>query len=155
MIHSIRTVKQEIRVLGLDTCGKKEVFGAVVRGGSFLDGVVRFALARNGERQLSSEVLATKYYPELRVLMLHDPGKRLVSDRLEKVVGLYVIRISERASNGYSVFRSEHSRVFQKSHLTCSTVDRILSVTWTYGTLPEPVRIAHLLASRRPPISRA
>ena len=151
MIHSIRTVKREIRVLGLDTCGSGEVFGAVVRGGSFLDGVVRFALAGNGERQLGRRVLATKYYPELRVLMLHDPGKRLASDFLEKVVGLYVIRISQRASNGYSIFRSELGRVFQKSHLTRSTVAGILSVTWTYGVLPEPVRIAHLLASRRLP----
>ena len=149
MIRTIETVKPEIRILGLDTCRDGEVFGAVVRGGMYLDGFVHFDLERNGSRQLGKYVLATKYYPELRALMLHDPINRLVVATIEKVTMLPVISISigGRAARGYSVFRSQHGTVQRKSSLPISTVDKILYVTWTYGTLPEPVRVAHELAS--------
>ena len=149
MIHTIETVKQEIRILGLDTCRDGEVFGAVLRGGMYLDGFVHFDLERNGSRQLGKNVLATKYYPELRALMLHDPKNRLEITTIENVTMLPVISISEgrRAAKGYSVFRSKHGAVQRRSSLPSSTVDKILSVTWTYGTLPEPARVAHELAS--------
>ncbi len=150
MIRTIETVKPEIRILGLDTCRNGEVFGAVVRGGLYLDGFVHFDLERSGSRQLGEYVLATKYYPELRALMLHDPKDRLVITTIENVTMLPVIIISKgwRAARGYSVFRSPHGAVQRKSSLPSSTVDKILSVTWTYGTLPEPARVAHELASR-------
>ncbi len=149
MIHTIETVKPEIRVLGLDACRDGEVFGAVVRGGMYLDGFVHFDLERNGSRQLGKNVLATKYYPELRALMLHDPKNRLEITTIENVTMLPVISISKggREARGYSVFRSQHGAVQRKSSLPSSTVDKILSVTWTYGTLPEPARVAHELAS--------
>ncbi len=126
MIRTIETVKPEIRILGLDTCRDGEVFGAVVRGGMYLDGFVHFDLERYGSRQLGKRVLATKYYPELRALMLHDPKNRLVITTVENVTMLPVISISKggRVARGY-----------------------FLSVTWTYGTLPEPARVAHELAS--------
>lgn len=141
-----------MRVLGLDTCGKGEVFGAVVRGGLFLDGVVRFELGRCAEQQLAENVLATKYYPELRAIMLHDRGNQLDHGRLETMVRLPVIEVSNarEAPKGYSVFQSEHGRLLHRSHLSRSVLDRVLSVTWTYGGLPEPARIAHVLAKRRP-----
>ena len=149
MIRTIETVKSEIRILGLDTCRDGEVFGAVVRGGMYLDGFVHFDMERNGSRQLGNYVLATKYYPELRALMLHDPKNRLVITAVENVTMLPVISISKggRAAKGYSVFRSQHGVVQRKSSLPSSTVDKILSVTWTYGMLPEPARVAHELAS--------
>ena len=149
MIRTIETVKPEIRILGLDTCRDGEVFGAVVRGGMYLDGFVHFDLGRSGSRQLGQYVLATKYYPELRALMLHDPKNRLAITTVENVTKLPVISISKgrRVARGYSVFRSQHGAVQRKSSLPSSTVDKILSVTWTYGTLPEPARVAHELAS--------
>jgi len=149
LIQTIETVKPEIRILGLDTCRDGEVFGAVVRGGKYLDGFVHFGLERNGSRQLGKYVLATKYYPELRALMLHDPKNRLVITTVENVTMLPVISISKggRAARGYSVFRSQRGAIQRKSSLPISTVDKILSVTWTYGTLPEPARVAHELAS--------
>ena len=153
MIQTIETVKPEIRILGLDTCRDGEVFGAVVRGGMYLDGFVHFDLERNGSRQLGKHVLATKYYPELRALMLHDPKAHLVPDTLEKVTRLPVISISKgrRADRGYSVFRSKQGTILIKSRLPSSIVIRILSRTWTYGALPEPLRIAHLTAKRLDP----
>jgi endonuclease V-like protein UPF0215 family len=149
MIHPLETIKPEIRVLGLDTCRDGKVFGAVVRGGKYLDGVVHFDLDRNGSRQLGKHILATKYYPELRTLMMHDPENHLVMSTLEKVTMLPVISISKerKAGKGYSVFRSQQGTILRKSSLPSSTVDKILSLTWTYGAFPEPARVAHQLAS--------
>jgi endonuclease V-like protein UPF0215 family len=149
LIQTIETVKPEIRILGLDTCKHGEVFGAVVRGGMYLDGVLHFDLDRYGSRQVGKQILATKYYPELRALMLHDPKNRLATSTVENVTMLPAISIykGRKAARGYSVFRSQHGVVQRKSNLPSSTVDKILSVTWTYGTLPEPARVAHELAS--------
>src|SRR6266705_6772310 len=109
LTHQIRTVKREMRVLGLDTCRKGEVFGAVIRGGWFLDGVVRFGLGRPAEQQLAENVRATKYYPELRAIMLHDPGNHLGHGGPEAMVGLPVIAVSNarEVPKEYFVFRSE------------------------------------------------
>ena len=148
MIHTVETVKEEIRVLGLDTCRKGEVFGAVVRGGKYLDGVVHFEFSKGGDGELCERIRGTKYFPELRILMLHDPRKQLLPDLLEQITGLPVIRVSERANAGPLVFRSKLGAVAQQSHLTKQIANKILSVTWTSGNLPEPARIAHLLAGR-------
>ena len=148
MIRPIETVKPEIRVLGLDTCREGEVFGAVVRGGMYLDGVIHFYVDGNRSRQLGKYVVATKYYPELRALMLHDPENHLVTGTLEQVTMLPVISIFEgrRVGRGYSIFHSLHGTILQKSNLPSSIVDKILLVTWTYGAVPEPARLAHQLA---------
>jgi len=137
-----------MRVLGLDTCRKGEVFGAVIRGGWFLDGVVRFGLGRPAEQQVAENVRATKYYPELRAIMLHDPGNHLAHGLLETVVRLPVIAVSNarEVPKGYSFFRSEHGTLLHRSRLSRSTADQVLSLTWTCGRLPEPARIAHVLA---------
>ena len=149
MTFSIRTVKREIRILGLDTCRINEVLGAVVRGGYFLDGVIRVRLPDNhAARDLASEILASKYYPELRAIMLHDPGRRLKPSLLEKVARLPVIAASRtnRPGRRDAAFHSAFGTLFHQSRLPKSVVDKILSLTWTCGGLPEPARIAHILS---------
>ncbi len=150
MTLSIRAVKREIRILGLDTCRIDEVVGAVVRGGYFLDGVIRLRLPDNHvDRDLARGILVTKYYPELRAIMVHDPGLRLKPSRLEKVARLPVIAVSRKRRPGTrdAAFHSELGTLFHQSRLPKSVVDKILSLTWTCGRLPEPLRVAHLLAS--------
>ena len=148
MTRPIRTVKREIRILGLDTCKKRNVFGAVLRGGLFLDGVIHHQLGEHAELGLARAVLATRYYPELRAIMLHDPGQDLVGGRLEMVVKLPVMEVSRmsKPEHHYSVFKSEHGTLYHRSRLPRSVADRILSLTWQYDGLPEPARIAHLLS---------
>ncbi len=85
MIHTIETVKQEIRVLGLDTCSPGKAFGVVARGGEYLDGVIRFSLEENSSTRLGKAVLGTKYYPELRAIMLHDSNTHVFDGHLEKI----------------------------------------------------------------------
>ncbi len=149
MTLSIRTVKREIRILGLDTCRIEEVIGAVVRGGYFLDGVIRLRLPNNHvDRDLARGILATKYYPELRAIMLHDPGRSLKPSLLETVARLPVIAVSRTRRPGTrdTAFHSELGTLFHQSRLPKSVVDKILLLTWTCGGIPEPARVAHLLA---------
>ena len=150
MIRPIGTIKREIRILGLDTCGGEEVLGAIVRGGSFLDGIVRFKPQERTEQKLAEDVLATKYYPELRALMLHDTNNVFRTSVLQALVGLPVIKVSSarKKSKNYSVFRSSRGTLFHQSDIASAVTARILALTWSMGTLPEPVRIAHLLSKR-------
>ncbi len=148
MTRTIRTIKREIRILGLDTCRKRNVFGAVVRGGFFLDGVIKHQLGENAEVGLARAVLGTKYYPELRGIMLHDPGQYLVGVRLETMVKLPVMEVSRmsKPQHHYSLFKSEHGTLYHRSRLPLSVANSILSLTWQVGGFPEPARIAHLLS---------
>lgn len=149
---SLRTVKREIRVLGLDTCRKGIVVGAVVRGGLFLDGVMRL----QGSKSLTSVgvakfVRASRYYPELRVIMTHDKRHALDSISLERSVGLPVIQVATSPRQGYRRYATKNGAVRIRTRLPIQTVTRIVSLTCTRGRMPEPLRIAHLLAgSRRP-----
>jgi endonuclease V-like protein UPF0215 family len=148
LTRTIRTVKREIRVLGLDTCRKGLVYGAVVRGGLYLDGVISHKMESSVEQGLAKAILASKYYPELRVLMTHDPRHQIGCALLEQLVRLPVMEVSlsKRPRKGFSLFGSERGRVLYQSRLAQSIAERIMSLTWLYGELPEPVRIAHLLS---------
>ncbi len=149
MTIPIRTVKREIRILGLDTCRKGDVFGAVVRGGLFLDGVIHFHLPRKrAEVELARGILSAKHYPELRALIVHDPGHHLDPDVLENLVRLPAMEVSmvNEPRRGYAIFQSRHGTLFHRSPLVPSIADKILSLTWSRGRLPEPARIAHLLS---------
>ncbi len=156
MIHAIETVKQEIRILGVDTCRSGQAFGVVTRGGKYLDGVIRFSLERNSSTSLGKALLGTKYYPELRAIMMHDPKSHVVASILEKSTKLPVIAVlgKRRPKGRYSMFRSEYGTIGYRSRLPRATVERILGLTWTYGPLPEPARVAHLLAERTVEIAR-
>lgn len=149
---SIRSVKREIRILGLDTCRTGEVFGAIVRGGLFLDGVVRFRLTDNlVEQELAKAILSTRYYPELRAIMLHDPKQLLSSTTLENRSRLPIIEIARQrqAGKGYVRSYANHKTLFRRTRLARETVQKILALTMTGAGLPEPVRVAHLLAKSK------
>ncbi len=144
---NLRTVKKEIRVLGLDTCRKGVIIGAVVRGGLYLDGVVRL----QGGDSISSVAVAkfvrtSRYYPELRVIMTHDKRRSLNARLLEKEVGLPLIQVATRPRRGYKRYLTKNGAVSIRTRLPVETVTKIVSLTWTRGTMPEPLRIAHIIA---------
>jgi endonuclease V-like protein UPF0215 family len=148
----IRSVKKEIRILGLDTCRTGEVFGVIVRGGLFLDGVVRFPLADDlVGQELARAIVSTRYYPELRAIMLHDPKQLLSPETLENRSRLPIIEIARerQARKGYVRFRANRKTLFHRTRLPRETVEEILALTWTHEGFPEPVRVAHLLASSK------
>ena len=147
------TVKKEIRTLGLDLCNPRRLVGAVVRGGTFLDGVVVFpSKPIPKSRSIGSAILGTRFFPELRLIMTHDPEVRLDAKIIEKLTGLPVIQIDsarKRDSDGFKPYMVERKWLQVKSLVPPGVLQEILSTTWTTGMLPEPLRIAHLVARSR------
>ena len=155
MRRPIGQVKKEIRTLGLDTCNPRSVVGVIVRGGLYLDGVVSFPHAQNEPaRNCAERIIELRYFPELRAMMLHDPKDQLNSKLLERVTKLPTIAISKgrpRHGRSYRVFQGKLGRIWVKTWLESPAFGKIFSVSWTIEKLPEPVRIAHLLAKQGVP----
>lgn len=153
MIRPITTVKREIRILGIDTCDPDRNIGAVVRGGSFLEGILVFKASRKNDRSsLGSEIVKIPYYPELRGIMIHDPSNRLDPDSIERLTQLSVMVLSNPQPENikkFISFKTRRGHLLVKTRLPISTLEKIIDVTWTNAKLPEPVRLAHLLAKTR------
>jgi hypothetical protein len=147
------TIKKEIRTLGLDLCKPRHLVGAIVRGGVYLDGVVVFPSSPiPNSRPIASAILETRFFPELRLIMTHDPETRLNSRTIERSTRLPVIQVNsakERSLNGFKPYIIRGKELQVKSSLPSGILQEILSITWTTGILPEPLRIAHLLARTR------
>ena len=144
----LRTVKRELRILGIDTCNPTLTVGIVHRGGSYLDGVIGFGGGVIVSRVLAKEITESKYFPELRLVMIHDPSKLLDPSRIEQTTGLPCVTVSIREERGrsYRVFSADRQRLWVKTRLDTTTIKRILSLTWKTARLPEPLRVAHILA---------
>lgn len=152
MSRPITHVKQEIRILGLDTCNPRFTVGAVVRGGRFLDGVIVYSRGQpKSAGELLKRITNSKYFPELRAIMLHDPTGNLDSELIQRKIRLPVINVSNIGhgnEGSYRAFRKNRRQLWFKAQIETSTVQRILSLVWIKDRLPEPLRIAHLLAKR-------
>jgi endonuclease V-like protein UPF0215 family len=147
------TVKKEIRILGLDLCNPRRLVGAIVRGGVYLDGVVVFPSNPIPQsRSIASAIVRSRFFPELRLIMTHDPETRVDAKIIERLTNLPVIQIDssrKRHSNGFKPYQVGRKELQVKSSLLPRILQEILSITWTTGILPEPLRIAHLLARSR------
>lgn len=147
------TVKREIRTLGVDLCNPRRLVGAVVRGGTFFDGVVVFPSNTTAKsKSIASAILETRFFPELRLIMTHDLKVRLDAEVIERLTGLPVIEINSAKksnSDGFKPYNVGRKLLQVKSSLRPRVLQEILSTTWTTGLLPEPLRIAHLVARSR------
>lgn len=150
MIRPMRAVKEEIRILGLDTCNPGLTVGVVARGGLYLDGVISFPPnPKNTVRECARRIVDSAYFPELRAVMLHDPNDERDSRSLERITRLPTIAISKdelRPGRGYKVFQGNLGRLWVKTRVELTILKKILTASWTFGRLPEPLRLAHLLA---------
>jgi hypothetical protein len=144
------TVKKEIRTLGLDLCNPRRLVGAVVRGGTFLDGILVFpSKPIPKSKSIGSAIRRTRFFPELRVIMTHDPKMRLDAKVIERSTRLPVIQVDsarKRSSEGFKPYKVGRKWLRAKSLLPPGVLQEILSTTWTTGMLPEPLRITHLVA---------
>jgi len=151
MIRTIRPIKKETRTLGLDTCNPGPTIGAISRGANYLDGIISFPPAtKNSSRELSRRIVESAYFPELRAIMLHNPNGDLNTSIMERTTKLPTMAISEtkpRQDRGYRSFQGELGRLWVKTRLESTIFTKILAATWATGELPEPLRVAHLLAS--------
>jgi endonuclease V-like protein UPF0215 family len=147
------TVKKEIRTLGLDLCNQRRFVGTIVRGGLYLDGVLAFpSESAPNNSSIASMIIGTRFFPELRLIMTHDPEERLDSSRTEKLTGLPVIEVDTARtgkSGGFKSYAVGKKNLQAKSTLEPEVLQKIFSTTWVMGTLPEPLRIAHLIAGSR------
>lgn len=108
--RSIRVIKPEIRVLGVDdgqfTPHSKEqvpVVGVVFRGGSWLDGVMHTLLTVDGfdaTEKITKMVTCSPHYKQLRVIMLNGvtfAGFNIVDIKaLNAQTGLPVIAVTQK-----------------------------------------------------------
>ena len=151
MIRPARAIKEEIRILGLDACNPGLTVGVVARGGLYLDGVISFPPnPKNAMRECARRIVDSAYFPELRALMVHNPNDEGDFRSLERNTGLPTIVISNdepRHGQGYRVFDGSLARVWVKTGFELTILGKILTASWTFGRLPEPLRVAHLLAS--------
>ena len=144
MTLHLRTIKDEFRVLALDSCASKGPIGVVYRGGLYLDGVL---MPGKRASKIGRDILGSKYFPELKILMIHDAFDTVDSESVQKETRLPVLKISTKRPrrDKSQSFHSSRGRIWVKTLLDTATVQRILDLTWTTGRLPEPVRVAHLL----------
>ena len=152
MSESLRNVKKEIRILALDVCNPNITIGAIVRGGLYLDGVLTFS-RKLSVVELAREVTASKYFPELRVIMVHDPKHRLNSQVIRRVTAMPLIQVPlglKTEVRNRETSENQSSRDWKEIGLDPSTLRKIVALTLVRGTLPEPARIAHLLAKLHP-----
>ena len=147
MTHRIRVVKPEIRILGLDTCQHSErVMGVVVRGGKYLDGLLNLPLGK----RLGMEIISSKFYPELRLIMTHDPSDQINSRILSDQSNLPLVEVQKRIPakkkvSSYTRFGRDRRSIYARSDLPSDQLRQLIDLSWTFGDMPEPVRVAHLL----------
>jgi len=150
MSRPLRHIKKEIRTLGLDSCNPSLTVGAVVRGGLYLDGIMTFPRDAEEEAELlANKIAKSRYFPELRTIMVHDPRGLLSPNIMQQGTRLSVISISlDKRVNarGYRFYGKDQQQLWIKTSLESPSLEKILSLTKSCGRLPEPLRIAHLLA---------
>ena len=144
-------VKKEIRSLGIDLCNPKRIVGAVFRGGLYLDGIVVFAPNSNGwNASIASGVLGARFYPELKLIMTHDNEQILDIRKIERVTRLPVIQAHSSTRgplpDNFQRFRIQRKELMVRTTLEARIVEEVLKRTWTTGSLPESLRVAHLIA---------
>jgi endonuclease V-like protein UPF0215 family len=74
---------------------------------------------------------------------------RLDAKVIERSTRLPVIQVDsarKRSSEGFKPYKVGRKWLRAKSLLPPGVLQEILSTTWTTGMLPEPLRIAHLVA---------
>lgn len=187
-VKKFRTVKPEIRVLGVDDGpftphkGHAPVVGVVFRGGYWLDGVLSTKVKVDGfdaTDKIATMIVESPHYRQVRIMMLEGVtfgGFNVVDIKeLNALTELPVIVVTRNkpdfreihaavkklpnsterwaaVQNAGQVFevhtRSMREKVYMEiSGIRESDARRILQLTSTRSSIPEPLRVAHLIAS--------
>ena len=119
-----------------------------------MDGIVVFAPSSNGwNASIASGIVGTRFYSELKLIMIHNNEQRLDIRKIERVTRLPVIQVhsgTQGSSPGnFQRFKIHRKELMVRSTLEARTVEEVLKRTWTTGSLPESLRVAHLIARPR------
>jgi endonuclease V-like protein UPF0215 family len=178
-------VKPEIRILGIDdsplVCEDILVVGAIMRGGDWLEGVVRTYIKKDGldaTGRLVEMVTQSKHYGQVRVAMLNGVtmgGFNVVDmEALYEGTGVPVISVMRKLPDMASIRSAlEHldepryrydlimkagravevparrgAPVYmQYRGIDEETAISIVRSSATHSRIPEPIRVAHLIAT--------
>ena len=184
-----RTIKPEIRVLGVDdgiftphVKGSALIVGVVFRGGSSLDGIMSTRVEVDGfdaTDKIASMVNSSPHRKQLRVIMLDGVTfagfnvvdiKRLASETQLPIIAVTrdepnfediheALRNLPRSEERWKAVqnagkivrvytRSKKERVFiETAGIDDGDAEKIVKLTSTRSSVPEPLRVAHLIAS--------
>ncbi len=150
--------------------------GVVFRGGQFIDGLLSVKIKKDGldaTDKIANSIIKSRHYDQLSLIMLNGityAGLNLVDiNKLRKMTKLPVIAV-QRDMPDMKKFLLAMKRVnkykqrleivkaagkinkwkgicYQKNGLTAKECEEILKLTCTRSKIPEPIRVAHLIAS--------
>ncbi|AFC99842.1 hypothetical protein Mtc_1086 [Methanocella conradii HZ254] len=178
-------IKQEIRILGIDDSPLISedilVVGAVMRGGEWLEGVLRTYIKKDGldaTGKLVDMVRSSKHFGQIRVAMLNGVtmgGFNAVDmEALYESTGIPVISVMRkppdmasiksalknlsepehrfevisRAGNAIEVPAKRGKPIYmQYKGLDADSALNIVRSSTTHSRVPEPLRVAHLIAT--------
>ena len=127
----IRTVKREIRVLGLakvNLNGRVDVVGVVYRGRLFMDGLLYFKAQELEKHGLPSLIRRSRHYEQIRVIVCRvEDGFNC--EELWRNLGIPVIGL--RGKRGFDVYGVDRDVAL-----------RILKTSSRAGCKPEALRVA-------------
>lgn len=185
--RGFRTIKSEIRVLGIDdgkfiphTEGSVIVVGVVFRGGCSIEGVMHTNIAIDGldaTKQFASMINASPHRRQLRLVMLNGitfAGFNIVDiKKLNAATKLPVMALTQErpdldaiyealtnlpniderwkmileAGEIHEVINNRAKIYIELAGISLSDAQKIIAMTSTRSSLPEPLRVAHLIAS--------
>lgn len=155
--------------------GKVLVIGTIFRGGISLDGVLSAKVAIDGNdstKNLARMINKCKFKPQLQAILLNGisvagfnvidikalgkktklpvivvirryPDFKTIKSTLEKIGQKNKYKLMEIAGRVH-----KHKKVcFQAAGISLKDAKEILNITTTRSFIPEPIRIAHLIAS--------
>jgi endonuclease V-like protein UPF0215 family len=155
--------------------GKVLVVGTIFRGGSFLDGILSAKVRVDGDDatdKLIKMVNGTKHKPQLQYIILDGialggfnvidieklnkktnlpvmvvirrmPDVKKIKEALQRIKLESKIKLIEKAGKIYPV----NGIYIQFKGMTVKDAQDLLKVSCTRSHLPEPIRVAHLIAS--------
>lgn len=175
-------VKKEIRIIGIDDSpfnkfidSKILVVGIVMRGGSWIDGVLSTSVTVDGDdstRNIIEMINKSKFKPQLQCIFLDGiavagfniidvqelneqtkipvvtiirrrPDISKIKSTLVKISKKDKIKLIEKAGNVLHV-----GNIFvQLTGIEFEKARKILEIATTRSLIPEPIRLAHLIAS--------
>lgn len=179
-------LKPEVRVLGIDDSpllsDRILVVGALMRGGDWLDGVLRTYVTRDGTDatgRLATMIRESKHYGQIRVVMLNGVtfgGFNVVDlEELHAITGLPAIAVMRRVPDLESIraalanlpdSEQRYQAILnagplaevrtqwrggpvylQHKGLDKEDASALVSACAVHSRVPEPLRVAHLIAT--------
>jgi uncharacterized protein len=186
--NRFRTIKSEIRVLGVDDGkftphkkGNAMVVGVVFKGGLWFEGIMHTTVEVDGfdaTDKIASMIKSSVHFRQIRLVMLNGitfAGFNVVNIKsLNSATGLPVIAVIRElpdlnainealknlpafetrrdavaaAGEIFEVSLSRGKKIYMElAGISFTDAQKIVELTATRSSLPEPLRVAHIIAS--------